>query len=243
MNTVVDPKFRVVLDKRGSSPDPQTAIWIGQHQCVIDGFAYDDEPPPPDRCGEIIVKHQLEGDRGHYSVLTKAFIKVGCSGFPHSVVAQITRHQDTNFLVQSGRYTGDRFVKVAEGELDPEEVFYWRPVGKHASREGIYSRTEEMNERRRLLAIEACKVYAYEISQGVPFEDVRGTLPYDYRQDFDMSGTLESCWHWLDQRSKADSQEEIRILAEMVMKILDTWSPELSAWYRKNRWGKAKLAP
>lgn len=240
---IQDPYFRCEIDRDASSPAPQVSIWRGQHQCVIEGFSDDEEAPSSFRAGEVIIKHQLQGDRGHYSVLRMAYLKLNFAGFPHNVVAQITRHQDSAFLVQSNRYTGDRFIKVARGELQPEEVFYWRPVGKHFSREGFYERTEEMNLKRKKHCLECCQMYAEEIAAGVSYEDARGLIPYDFRQNFTMAGDLQAVFHWVDQRSKADSQLEVQTLTAMAFTQIKEWVPELASWYEQNRYGKARLAP
>lgn len=234
-----DSLFRVEIDYAASSPLPITAIYKGQHTCVSEKWSY--EALTPDNAADIIIEKQMQPK--HFSVLRKAYVSFSCSGFPHSVIAQITRHQDASHLVQSARYTGKRFVKVALGKLYPEQVFYTRPVGKHASRDGIYERTAEMNDRRWNFIVEACKLYNDEINAGVPFEDCRGILPYDFRQNFDLSGDLQSIFHVLDQRTLMDSQAEIRILADMMLERLMEWCPDLTAWYIKNRYQKNLLAP
>lgn len=239
-----DPRFRVETCKYGSSPYPQTSIWIGQHQCVSQEFAHDVEPPSESRCGEIIVKHQLSGDKGHYSVLDQAFLKLGCASFPHSVMVQITRHRDSAFLVESGRYTGSRFVKVANGEIPIDEAFYYRPEGWYTSRDGKkYYHSEEKNDRRRKRDLEACHEYAEMIELGYSEEHARDCLPYNHRQHFIMSGTLKDCFHWLDQRAKRDSQLEIQTLAAMAFNQVKWFSPEIAEWYEVNRLYRARLAP
>lgn len=235
----IDPLFQVEIDYTASSPLPVFAIYKGQHGCVSEGWSH--QFKVPDNAGEIIIREQMT--KKHFSVLRKAFVSFSCKGFPHSVVAQITRHQDSSFLVQSGRYTGKRFVKVALQQLLPEQVFYMRPVGKHSSREGIYERTAEMNNKRWKLIEDACKLYNEEIQAGIPFEDARGILPYDFRQNFDISGDLQAIFHLLDQRTLMDSQAEIRILADMMIGRLMQWCPELTDWYIENRYQKNLLAP
>lgn len=241
---ISDSRFRVEVDYDATSPNPQQAIWRGQHTCVSEHFAFDEQTPTPQRCGEVIIKHQLAGDRGHFSVLRKAFISFCCAGFPHSMVAQITRHQDSGFLVQSNRYTGKRFIWVAEGKLEVEDVFYFRPVGNYRDRAGnSYYFSEENRQAKINRCLELCKEYALEISSHCPYEMSRENMPYNFRQNFDISGDLQSVWHWMDQRSKADSELEIQTFSHMIMDKLHNWCPELASWYRSNRYGKAKLAP
>jgi thymidylate synthase (FAD) len=49
--------------------------------------------------------------------------------------------------------------------------------------------------------------------------------------------------HFLDLRFKKDAQLEIQKLSEMMWAHTQEWVPEISAWYEKNRLGKARLAP
>lgn len=62
MQLIKDSHFQVVISKNASSPQPQIAIWEGQHRCVAEKFLPDDETPSPERCAEIIIKHQLAGN-------------------------------------------------------------------------------------------------------------------------------------------------------------------------------------
>jgi thymidylate synthase ThyX len=58
-----------------------------------------------------------------------------------------------------------------------------------------------------------------------------------------MAGTIEAVFHWLDQRTLADSQVEAQTLAWMALDELEKWEPTLFGWYRQNRAGKNLLAP
>lgn len=240
-----DPYFKVILDKNASSPNPELAIWNAQHICVAEKDAYKDSPRKDP--GKIVVKHQLEGNRGHYSVLAFAFAKIDCYAFPHDTIVQLRAHHtsgtDVRFLVQSSRYTSQRFIDVAEGRLKPEEIFYWRPEGKYPSREGVYNNTDLISKIYYGQCLESCKTYAHLIDKGVPFEQARGVLPQHIRQDFTVASTLKGFWHILDQRSKKDAQLEIQTLSEMIHRELEKWCPTLSEWYSKNRFGRALLAP
>lgn len=155
----LDPRFIVNLDKDASSPRPQVAIWRGQKQCVTSGFADDYEAPSSEKCADIIIRKQLNVE--HWSVLMQAFIKLNTAGFPHSVVSQMTRHGDTKFLVQSGRYTGKQYIQVANGEMDVEEAFYFRPPGFYTDRFGKkYEHLATENTISQFRCLGACKRYA-----------------------------------------------------------------------------------
>lgn len=240
MKLINDPYFRVEIDRHASSPGPEIGIWHGQHTCVAEGFSLDDAPPKEP--GNAIVKHQLKVE--HYSVLRFAYLVLHCSGFSHAVMTQIARHQDAAHLVQSGRYTGARFIKIANGEAPIESGFYFRPLGTYQDRGGHrYEYTEKDLEQDRVESLKSACLYADRISRGWAEEHARDGLRYNFRQNFAIAGDLQAVFHWLDQRSKADSQLEIQSLAAMAMERVIEFSPTLGTWYKESRYGKARLAP
>ncbi len=238
-------KFQVILDRAASSPLPQTAIWIKQHFCVSENHRKAGIPSEK-RCGEIILEHELKGKRGHWSVLDHAWVSFNCYGFPHSTMTQIRTHAHTGLavLAQSGRYTGNRFIKCANGELSPEDIVFLSPVGYYRDRKGnsYYYSPEERN-RDLQAVISACEKFAVKVKEGCPYELARETFPYEYRQDFGIAGTLRTIFHMLDVRSKADAQWQIVRLSELLMIELDGYCPELATWYRDTRYGKAITSP
>jgi thymidylate synthase (FAD) len=238
-------RFKVSVCPYATSPAIGKAIWTGQHTCVSDDLTIDDDCPLESTAAEqAVIKHQLNGDRGHYSVLNMAFIKFNISGFPHSTMCQVTRHHESHFLVTSGRYTGQRFIDVINGKKDIEDVFFVRPPGKYGDREGKAVEWDKLARLDRLdYIVQACEHYKSNIERGMPFEMAREFLPYCFRQNFTMSGTLKQFWHVLDQRSKKDAEWEIQILAKMMDELLFKLCPELQSWYSHNRFGKARLAP
>lgn len=239
-----DPCLRVEIDWDGSSARPQAGIWYGQHTCVAEGFSLDDSCPA--NPGAAILKHQLKSEHSpHFSVLRYGYLVLHCGGFPHSVMCQLTRHQDSAHLVQSMRYTGDRFVQFDKGEKYLlEELFYFRPLGTYQDRKGNrYEYTQEWLERDKRKSVESAEEYAEKIGAGWSEEHARDGLRYNFRQNFAIAGDLQAVFHWLDQRSKADAQLEIQALAHKVMEKVKVFAPELGTWYEENRFGKARLAP
>jgi len=59
-------KFRVEVISK--TPNPQQVIYAALHQDYSEGFVFDEQNswPSEAKCGEIIVKRLLAGDRGHY---------------------------------------------------------------------------------------------------------------------------------------------------------------------------------
>lgn len=240
---ITDPNFRVQIDLDGSSPNPEASIWRAQHVTHCEGFSLDDNVPASP--GDAIIRHQLKPR--HYSVLDFAFVVIHCGGFPHSTVMQLVRHQGKNSpLVQSGRYSGKRFIDVAnasDSEGATEDVFYFRPVGNYVDREGHrYGYHHDDQERDILMCQKACDTYASRIKRGWAEEHARDIIPQNFRQNFVIAGTVRSTMHWLHQRTLADSQLEAQTLAWMALNELKHWSPSLFGYFEDNIAGRNTLA-
>ena len=241
-----DPHFRLQVVTK--TPDPQQAIYIAMHQDYSEGFALEEflaDPISEKRCGEIAVKRLLNGERGHYGPLEHPQITFNVGGFPHSVMQQARTHRiGTSFDVQSLRYTGERFIRCAAGELGVEDVFYLRPVGAYANRQGRhFAYTSDMRLEDIDLCLAAAQRYAYCVEQGMAEEQARGTIPFDFRQNFVVSFSLRAALHFIDMRLKKDAQEEIRWMCALMQFHLCDWVPEIWAYYQEHRLGKARLAP
>jgi len=165
--------------------------------------------------------------------------------FPHSVMQQARTHRvGVSFDVQSGRYTGQRICQAAEYKLNPEEVFYLRPVGAYSDRQGKrYQYTEQARSLDMGHCLIAATRYKELLDQGFAEEHARSILPFDIRQHFVVSFSLRALLHFMDLRAKLDAQEEIRALCELMWPHMQTWAPEIAAWYEKHRLHKARLAP
>lgn len=149
-----------------------------------------------------------------------------------------------SFDVQSMRYTGNRIVKAAERELDIEEVFYLRPLGIYRDRSGKkYEYTEEERAKDLDHCYNSSVRYKELIDLGYAEEHARGILPFDYRQHFVLSFNARSVLHFMDLRAKADAQEEIRWMCELIWPYVKEWIPAIADYYEKKRLHKALLAP
>jgi thymidylate synthase (FAD) len=183
-------------------------------------------------------------------------------------MAQATRHRHLSFSVQSMRYTGQRFINVAndidissidytvEGtpysmgfdpeffDEDIEKVVYLRPVGFYFDREGNkYEYTQKHRNQDLSLAYLTIQHYANRIDQGFSPEHARGCLVYDFRQDFVVTFNARSLLHFCDLRLPKDAQLEIRTLAQMLFEHFKEWMPSVSEFYEKTRYEKNKLSP
>lgn len=241
----MDPLFRVEV--RNATPNPQRTIWAAMHQDYCERFVADEPVPSSEqKAGEVCVKRLLMGDRGHYGPLEHVQITFDCGYFPHSVMQQARTHRiGVSFDVQSFRYTGSRVCQAARGELMMEEVFYLRPVGTYHDRQG---HRYDYSVERRGQDLDLLKALAWHYLRrvehaGFSEEHARGMLPFDVRQHFVLSFSLRSLLHFMDLRSKLDAQLEIRQLCELMWPHVETWVPEIAAWYRVARLNKARLAP
>jgi thymidylate synthase (FAD) len=238
---------RFCIEAIAATPNPQQVVWAAMHQDYSEGFVWDsrDNFPDEQRAGELIVKHLLAGDRGHYGPLEHPQITLNVGYFPHSMMQQIRTHRvGVSFDVQSFRYTGQRIVEVADGKQNVEDVFYLRPVGNYTNRQGKrYFYSEEQRSEDLNWCLTACQHYKKRIDQGLAEEHARGLIPFDARQHFVLSCNLRSLLHLLDLRWKKDAQLEAQKFCELLYLNLESWAPAVAQWYKENRAKKAKLSP
>jgi thymidylate synthase (FAD) len=172
-------------------------------------------------------------------------ITFSVSGYVHSVMVQGRTHRIGNsWDCQSQRYTGERVIKVAKGELDVEDVFYVRPAGFYTNREGKkYDWTEEDRMRKLGRIISECEEYTEYYENGVCEEHLRDYLPQAIRQNFVVSYNLRSVLHFMDLRSKLDAQLEIQALCTQFEPLLENWAPNVWNYYSEKRLHRARLSP
>ena len=77
------------------TPNPQQTIYSAMHQDYSEEFVWADRDrlPSEAKCGELVVKHLLAGNRGHYGPLEHPQIVLNCGWFPHSTMQQIRTHR------------------------------------------------------------------------------------------------------------------------------------------------------
>lgn len=244
MKTVIEDEYFTVKVLR-CTPNPQSLCWYAMHQDYSEEFVFHETPPGEKEAGEIVVRHLLKGERGHYGPLEHPAITFNVGWFPHSVMQQARTHRvGVSFDVQSGRYTGQRILDAVDGKRDIEDVFYLRPAGTYKDRQGkSYEYTEDQRKIDRIICIDSAVRYKLAIDSGRAEEHARGMIPFDFRQHFVVSFSLRALMHFLDLRAKADAQDEIRALCNMMLPHFENWAPEIANWYKETRLHKAKLAP
>lgn len=241
----------LVLDKRlvtkvlDCYDNPERVIWQAGKNDYSEVPIHQVKAPGHCDAGKWIVDQLLTNDRGHYGPLEHPQITLSCAGFVHSVIVQARTHRiGTSFDVQSQRYTGKRVLKVADRQIDPEDVFYIRPPGFYTNRQGKkYEWTEEHVSNKRSQITLACEQYAKDYRDGFCEEHIRDYLPQAIRQNFVVSFNLRSILHFMDLRSKLDAQLEIEALCESFVPVLREWAPSVWGYYEAKRLHKARLSP
>ena len=239
----MDPLFRVRALSRTAFP--QKLVWQAMHQDYSEEFVAEESFPTEHDAGLLVVRHLLKGDKGHYGPLEHPSITFNVGFFPHDVMQQARTHRvAVSFDVQSGRYTGQRLVDLANGELDVDQVFYRRPVGVYRDRQGKqYEYTEQQREIDRILFLDIAGRYKLDIENGFSEEHARRHVPYALRQHFVVTFNLRSLLHFLDLRAKKDAQLEITQLCDLLWPHLEEWTPAIAGWYGETRLHRARLAP
>ena len=106
-------KFRVEVI--AATPNPQQVVWAAMHQDYSEELVWDsrDRFPSETKAGELIVKHLLAGNRGHYGCIEHPQITFNVGFFPHSMMQQIRTHRvGISFDVQC--LSGDTEITFVE---------------------------------------------------------------------------------------------------------------------------------
>lgn len=222
---------------------PQRAIYLALHNDYSEGFNADTKLSE-DRCGEIVIKQLLNSDRGHYGPLEHPQLQLLLQ-VDHNTAMQLRTHRvGLSFDLQSMRYTGERIIKCAAGEIPLDEVYYLRPLGRYRDRQGDpYDWGEKCYALSAECAMDSIKNYARLRELGASEEHARQVLGSSYLQNCMISGNLRAWLHLLDVRYKADAQLEIRWAMELIAEQIKRWVPEIWSWYSTSRLSKARLAP
>ena len=128
-----------------------------------------------------------------------------------AIAAQILRHRSFSFQEFSQRYSS----------IVGREKIEWRLQGKTNRQVG----EEEVQLSEKLMdeiewVQDKCEyLYNNLIEEGVAKECARMVLPLNTSTTLYMSGTVRSWIHYLDLRTKEDTQKEHRFIADEIKKI------------------------
>ena len=224
---IKDPYFSVAIDNNSRQVNPDLAIWNAMHICV-DGGSDGNVTTALDPV-QAVIKHALTPM--HWDVLHHASVKVDFTGFPHDTAMQMRTHTDAHVLVQSMRYSDERYTLCSDGHVDPQELFYF-PHNNDSRQLSL-----DYGKARR-----SCRDYANAIERGAKKETARRYLLAGYRQNFTVSATFCNWMHIFDRRLLADSQGEVQTANWMALNCLRSYS-QFFEYYRTTRASRNMLAP
>ena len=149
--------------------------------------------------------------------MSSATIKIVTS---RAIAAQILRHRSFSFQEFSQRYSE---------VIDLEEI-QWRSQGKTNRQVGdeeyiLNVDSQEIVDRSLRTSQEA---YSKLLEEGVAKECARMVLPMTTETTMYMAGDLRSWIHYIDLRSKEDTQKEHREIAEGIKDIFKKEFPVIS---------------
>jgi thymidylate synthase (FAD) len=128
-----------------------------------------------------------------------------------AIAAQILRHRSFSFQEFSQRYSG----------VVGREKIEWRLQGKTNRQVGEeeVQISEKLLDKIEWIQDECEYLYNNLIEEGVAKECARMVLPLNTSTTLYMSGTIRSWVHYLELRTKEDTQKEHRIIADEIKKI------------------------
>ncbi len=93
---------RFTVEVLSQTPNPQQIVYAAMHQDYAEELVWQERDRWPDeaKCGELIVKYLLHGNRGHYGPLEHPQIVLNFGYFPHSTMQQMRTHRNVSFDVQ-----------------------------------------------------------------------------------------------------------------------------------------------
>ena len=144
-----------------------------------------------------------------------------------AIAAQILRHRSFSFQEFSQRYSSIQ-------ELEPLELRGQAETNRQSSTDVIDPvLTNNYKNVPASLAVsqhlnEGVKLYEELIEAGVARETARMVLPLTTETTMYMNGTVRSWIHYIDLRSKEDTQKEHREIAEAIKEVFVQNFPNVS---------------
>jgi thymidylate synthase (FAD) len=136
-----------------------------------------------------------------------------------AIAAQILRHRSFCFQEFSQRYS-------AATEIEPIELRKKAEKNRQSSAEVIDEPI--INNVVKLAINHSVQTYDKLLSQGVAKEQARMVLPLATQSTLYMKGSLRSWIHYIDLRTKEDTQKEHRLIAESIKNIFNEQFPTVA---------------
>jgi thymidylate synthase (FAD) len=160
-----------------------------------------------------LIKHN------HWSPLEMASMTIEIKT-SRAIAAQILRHRSFSFQEFSQRYSEATMLEDIE----------WRMQGKTNRQVGddVVDLSPQIALRVVALQRESLEVYNELLKRGLAKECARMILPLNTSTTIYMSGTIRSWVHYLEIRTKEDTQKEHRDIALDIRKIFIENFPNIS---------------
>ena len=145
-------KFRV--ETIAATPNPQQLVWAAMHQDYSEDFVIDNKDKFPDeaKAGELIVKHLLAGNRGHYGCYSADTEVLTDKGWRYwSEISKSDRLLAVDIKTQQSRFehpqaiqkipfqAGDKLYSLQSQYLDFQVTLDHRMVVSHRTKSGKFS--------------------------------------------------------------------------------------------------------
>ena len=115
MNQIIDPFFSCTYLNGYTNPFQTIYLAMRRDKSALPIQSLIEKLPSEEECGRRIMKHLIEGDRGHYGCVENTSITFAFDGFPHDVMVQARTHRIAcSFDVCSQRYTGEQILDWAK---------------------------------------------------------------------------------------------------------------------------------
>lgn len=164
----IDPFFRVEV--LSQTVNPQQVIYAAMHQDYAEAFVWDERDQFPDeaKAGDLVIKHLLAGNRGHYGPLEHPQIVLNCGFFPHSTMQQMRTHRvgvsfdvqclagdtEVTFLRASGGLRKIKLSKLHDLWVNGESATRERKIqGRNGEPPGQYRRDCKTRLRKMRLRV------------------------------------------------------------------------------------------
>lgn len=162
-----------------------------------------------DKLINYCIKHQ------HWSIFEQAFMTVEIKT-SRAIAAQILRHRSFTFQEFSQRYADVQAITPVELRRQAE-------TNRQSSSEVVD--TPAAAEMINKIFEASNKVYNGLLSMGIARECARMVLPLATQTTMYMSGSCRSFIHYIDLRTKEDTQKEHRLIAEDIKSIFSRVFP------------------
>jgi len=181
--------------------------------------------------------------RGHWGVFEHPHFTFHFT-VSRACMAQITRHRQATFDVQSQRYV-DFSNKVVRTDFVYTEGITEEKI---TTREGVKEPEIEVSGRKTLLRnhYKSCvELYEYLVDNGVPKEDARSVLPNGIKVNVTMTVNARTVFHLIVMRGSGEAQAEIQRLADSIKEEMRTVMPRAIEIFEDNRQSieRQKLSP